>query len=198
MLFRSADPSELQRVKLDFLRLIADTYFEKTSAIVKAYDPDRLNLGCRYVGNSTPDVVLQAGSRYVDIDSFNFYSMELPADYLADAYRITGRPMMITEFSFSAGRSAGFLGSNNGSRNVLVRDQGRRAECYDAFVKAAADLPFMLGTHWFALFDYGRNAHGLIGNYGLFDLNAAPYTELLEGMERTNAGVTAKRRAEWT
>ena len=182
-------PEALQRDKLAFLRLVAHTYFETTDRILKAYDPNRLNLGCRYVGNSTPDVVLEEGSRFVDIDSFNFYSMELPAEYLAYAHGITKKPMMITEFSYSAGRDAGFLDSNNGSRNVIVKNQARRAESYDKFVRDARTLPFVLGTHWFALFDYGRNVHGLIGNYGLYDLNARPYTELIEGVTATNLAV---------
>lgn len=184
-----AKPEAIQVDKLAFLRLVAKTYFETTGSILKAYDPNRLNLGCRYVGNSTPDVVLEEGSRVVDIDSFNFYSMELPAEYLTYAHGITKKPMMITEFSYSAGRDAGFLDSNNGSRNVIVKNQARRAECYDKFVSDAANLPFVLGTHWFALFDYGRNVHGLIGNYGLYDLNARPYTELIAGVKKTNLKV---------
>ncbi|MDR1541975.1 MAG: hypothetical protein LBU32_29135 [Clostridiales bacterium] len=181
-----ARPEILQMDKLEFLRLVAKTYFEKTDSILKAYDPKRLNLGCRYVGNSTPDVVLKEGSRYVDIDSFNFYSMSLPEEYLEYAYEITKKPMMITEFSYCAGREAGFLESNNGSRNVIVKSQERRAECYGAFVKSARKLPFMLGTHWFAMFDYGRNVHGLIGNYGLYDLNAKPYANFIKGVAHAN------------
>ena len=44
----------------------------------------------------------------------------------------------------------------------------------------------MLGTHWFALFDYGRNIHGLIGNYGIFDLQDRVYQELADAMKKAH------------
>lgn len=182
-----AVPEILETDKLAFLKCIARRYFEETSSLLRQYAPGSLNLGCRYVGQSTPDVVLETGRDYVDADSFNFYCMEFPERYLDHVYAITGRPIIITEFSFSAGRSAGFLDSNNGSRNVIVFSQARRGDCYHAFAAAAKRKPYMLGLHWFALFDYGNNVHGLIGNYGLYDLNGRAYSEFQEAVKRTHA-----------
>ncbi|MNG42243.1 hypothetical protein D3C84_1320090 [compost metagenome] len=49
-------------------------------------------------------------------------------------------------------------------------------------------MPFVVGTHWFAMYDYG-NPQGLIGNYGLLDLADEPYSEFAEMVRQTNEDV---------
>jgi hypothetical protein len=186
-----AEDDILQADKLGFLRKIAKVYFETTSSLLKQYDPHRLNLGCRMVGNSTPEVVFEVMKDYVDVLSFNFYSFDLPKRWLTHVSEVADMPVMITEFSFCAGRTAGFLLSTNGARKVIVRDQERRAEAYDRFVKAAAAMPCMVGLHWFALYDYGT-PQGLIGNYGLLNLNDEPWEVFVEGVRKTHEFITGQ------
>jgi hypothetical protein len=93
---------------------------------------------------------------------------------------------MVTEFSVCAGREAGFLINTNGARSVLVKDQKRRGEVYGNFVTTAFSLPFVVGTHWFALYDFG-NVNGLIGNYGLLDLKDNPYTVFTDAVTSVHA-----------
>ena len=173
--------------KMQFLELIAETYFKMTSSILKMFDPHHLNLGCRIVGETTPKVVLEVMKNYVDVISVNFYNtLDVYEKYLTDIHEITGKPIMITEFSFCAGREAGFLRNTNGAQNVLVRDQKRRGECYRDFVLSAYKLPFIVGTHWFALYDFGMNRHMLIGNYGLYDLKDNLWEEFSEVVKSTH------------
>jgi hypothetical protein len=184
-----ANADVLQADKTEFLRRIAHKYFEATSRILKQYDPNHLNLGCRFVGNSTPDVVLEVMKDYVDVNSMNFYAMEFPETYLNHVYELTGKPVMITEFSFCAGATAGFVQNTNGARNVLVKDQKRRGECYREFIHTARNTPYMVGTHWFAMFDYGMNIHGLVGNYGLMDMDCKPWVEFGELVKQAHEGI---------
>ncbi|MBB6729572.1 hypothetical protein [Cohnella zeiphila] len=177
--------------KLVFLGIIADTYFRTTKDILRLYDPNHLVLGCRMVGTSTPDIVLEAMARYVDVLSVNFYSFDLPAAWLDRAYELTGRPMMITEFSFGAGRSAGFDLITNGAQLTHVRDQKRRGESYREFVRQAAALPYMLGTHWFALYDFW-DRQGLIGNYGLYDRNDELWTEFADAVRAAHGELAVR------
>lgn len=173
--------------KMQFLELIAETYFKTTSSILKLYDPNHLNLGCRFVGATTPRVVLEVMKKYVDVVTVNFYeTLDIYEDYLTEVHEITGKPIMITEFGFCAGREAGFLRNTNGAQNVLVKNQKRRGECYKDFVLSAYKLPFIIGTHWFALYDFGYNVHGLIGNYGLYDLKDNLWEELAEAAKSTH------------
>lgn len=177
----------IEEDKMQFLELIAETYFKTTSSILKMFDPHHLNLGCRIVGETTPKVVLEVMKKYVDVISVNFYStIDVYEKYLTEMYEITDKPIMITEFSFCAGREAGFLTNTNGAQNVLVKDQKRRGECYRDFVLSAHKLPFIVGTHWFALYDFGMNRHKLIGNYGLFDLKDRLWEEFSEAVKSTH------------
>lgn len=185
-----ARPEALEDDKLGFLRRIAEVYFQTTSKALRLYDPHRLNLGCRMVGTSTPPVVLDVMKQYADVLSLNFYSFTLPEKWLAAISERIGIPVMVTEFSFCSGREAGFLQSTNGARNVLVRDQERRGEAYRRFVERAAALPYMIGVHWFALYDYS-NPEGLIGNYGLLDMKDEPWTLFADSVTATNRSVAA-------
>jgi len=186
--YRADRPERLEADKLAFLRLIAETYYGKTTAALKRYDPHRLNLGNRMVGASAPEAVLDVMKDYADLISLNFYSFDLPKRWLAHIHALTGLPIMVTEFSFCAGAESGFLHNTNGARNVLVRTQARRGEAYRAFMEEAVSLPYMVGAHWFALYDYG-NPQGLVGNYGLLDLADEPWSEFASSVRQTNESV---------
>lgn len=190
--YRADRPEALKADKVAFLGHIAETYYKTTSEALKRYDPNRLNLGDRMVGTSTPEVVFDAMGRYVDVITLNFYSFDLPERWLEHIHERTRRPFMITEFSFCAGAEAGFLHNTNGARNVLVRTQERRGEAYRAFVELAARIPHIVGAHWFALYDYG-NPNGLIGNYGLLDLADEPYEKFAASVQQVNKDVLAAR-----
>lgn len=182
-----AEKAVFKNDKTEFLRRIAERYFSLTSAVLKQYDPHRLNLGCRFAGATTPRVVLEVMKQYVDVITVNFYDhLETYSDYLTMVHNVTGKPVMITEFSFCAGREAGFLSSTNGAQSVLVRNQAKRGEYYKRFVKAAWNLDFMVGLHWFALYDYAGNIHGLIGNYGLYDIHGRLWEEFAEHVKEAN------------
>ncbi len=186
----TVDEDVFQQDKTEFLRLIAEKYFSTTSRILKEYDPGRLNLGCRFAGATTPRVVLEVMANYADVISVNFYDhLGKYRDYLKHVHAITGKPVMITEFSFCAGREAGFLTSTNGAQSVLVRDQKKRGEYYKRFVNEAFDLDFLIGTHWFALYDFSGNVHGLIGNYGLYDVRDRLWEEFAEAVREANVSI---------
>ena len=131
-------------------------------------------------------------AKYVDVVSINFYAMELPVEYLNHIYEITQKPVMITEFAFCAGSDYGFVHNTNGAQNVIVKTQAKRAELYDSFVSKAYDLPYMIGTHWFALYDYQGDEHGLLGNYGLYDLDDQPWEDFTSGVKVTNRNILSK------
>ena len=184
-----AKPDVIKQDKIEFLELVARVYFETTSTILKQYDSNHMNLGCRLVGTSAPDIVLKVMSEYVDVVSINFYSMQFPKDYLDHLYDIVKKPIMITEFSFCCAKESGFLASTNGAQNVIVKNQSRRGEEYQKFVMDAYRQPYMVGTHWFALYDYVGDEHGLIGNYGLFNHQDCEWKEMTSWVRETNNNI---------
>src|SRR4030095_6039508 len=86
---------------------VVATYYQRYAAMVRALDPEHLILGIRYKG--VPDMALfTALSPYFDVNSINAYNRygHLKPVYTA-LYKATGKPLMITEFSFSGFPSPG-------------------------------------------------------------------------------------------
>jgi len=131
---------------------VAVTYYRRYAAMVRALDPHHLILGIRHQG--VPDIeFFKALAPYFDVNSINDYNRygHLKPAY-AELYRATGKPMIITEFSFS-----GFpRPAHKSSLFVDVYTQENRGIGYREYVLQAARAPFMVGMHWFMWQDYSK------------------------------------------
>jgi hypothetical protein len=178
---------------------VAATYYRRYAALVRALDPHHLLLGIRYRGVPDGDL-FKALSPYFDVNSINDYNRygHLKPAYAA-LYKATGKPLMITEFSFS-----GF--PHPGSPSALfveVYSQEHRGLGYHKYVRQAARAPFMVGMHWFMWMDYAPQAHAAGGypyppdqNVGLLSHDETVlYEDLGRWVTRTNAEVEAAHRA---
>jgi hypothetical protein len=182
---------------------VATTYYRRYAALVRSLDPHHLILGIRYRG--VPDLELfTALSPYFDVNSINDYNRygSLKPIY-ADLYEATGKPLMMTEFSFSGfpqpGHKSGLF--------IDVYTQEHRGLGYHKYVRQAAQAPFMVGMHWFMWMDYPRR-EGAQDNYpyppdenvGLVSYNETLiHEEFIRWVKRTNAEVDATHRlARWT
>ncbi len=76
-------------------------YFRQTTLAIRRYDHNHLILGCRFAGKA-PDVALQAMGRFVDVVSLNKYTTATPTALIDYFAKVTGRPVLITEFSAAA------------------------------------------------------------------------------------------------
>ena len=86
---------------------VMTTYYQRYTAMIRALDPEHLILGIRYKG--VPELaVFTALSPFFDVNSINDYnrSGHLKPVYTT-LYQATGKPLMITEFSFSGFPSPG-------------------------------------------------------------------------------------------
>ncbi|HSV75194.1 MAG TPA: hypothetical protein VLH79_15665 [Chthonomonadales bacterium] len=176
-----------------FVRLIAERYFSVAVAAIRRHAPNHLILGCRFAGTA-PDVWAEAG-RHLDIVSVNFYgrvdlergiTTDMPRA-LADYYRRSGRPLMITEWSFPA-LDAGLPSLHGAGQRVLT--QRDRARAYSIYKRRLFALPFMVGSNYFMWVD--QPAEGISStfpedsNYGLVDVNDRPWPELTAMAARIN------------
>jgi hypothetical protein len=178
----------------DWRTKVIATSYQRYAAMVRALDPDHLILGIRYQG--VPDMALfTALSPYFDVNSINDYNRygHLRPEY-ATLYKATGKPLMITEFSFSGFPSPGQLSD----LFVEVYSQANRGIGYHKYVNQVARAPFMVGMHWFMWSDYtqeGPPGHGPYApdlNVGLVTPDeAAVHEELGRWIARTNAEVEA-------
>lgn len=92
---------EIKNAQKRFLKAVAERYFSVCRTAIRKVDQNHLILGCRFAGYALPEVA-EGMKAYIDVISFNDYSVIPPLDRLQGLYDIVGKPMMITEFSFKA------------------------------------------------------------------------------------------------
>jgi hypothetical protein len=162
-----------------FMITAFERYLEIICTAVKKYDPNHLNLGIRF-GGPPSDEMLRTG-RVFDVCSINSYEYE-PTKILDHVYRLTGRPILIGEFHI------GVPANGLGAGLVQAKDQTERGIGYRYYLEQAAALDGFLGAHWFTWRDepvLGRN-DGENYNIGLVDVTDRPYKELVEAAKATN------------
>ena len=163
----------------EFVIAAFEKQLELVGAAIRKYDPNHLNLGIRFGGTPTEEV-LRCG-RVFDVCSINVYEYE-PTKQVERTFRITGRPVLIGEFHF------GVPENGLGAGLVQTRDQVERAKGYRYYVEQAAALPGFIGAHWFTWRDepvLGR-MDGENYNIGFVDVTDRPYPELVDAAKATH------------
>ncbi|HOS95894.1 MAG TPA: hypothetical protein PLQ54_21480, partial [Armatimonadota bacterium] len=189
------EPSaELDTVRAEFLRVIAEAYFGEACRALREADPDHMVIGCRFAGRTPPEV-LEAAGRHNDIFTLNSYPyvdmdrgqvLDVPQQ-LCDYFDHAGKPMIITEWSFPALDSGLPCTAGAGMR---VDTQEQKARCYEIFANMVADLPFMVGQHYFMWVD--EPALGISStfpedsNYGLVNERDEPYEAFVRRVAEVN------------
>jgi len=200
-------------VKLDFLRLAAERYFSVTSAAIRRADPNHLVLGARFAGiRGAHPVVWEVAGRYCDVITFNCYpwadldrnvvrmGRSLDSERVSDAFAKlhvrTGRPLLITEWSFPALDTGRPCSHGAGQR---FRTQPLRAQASELFAKTLLSLPYVLGYDYFMWVDQPKaglsDAFPEDCNYGLISEEDVPYCELTSVFSRVHGNARALRNA---
>ncbi len=177
--------NDIQRQDEDeFQYLVARRYFRVCHDSIREFDPNHLIIGCRFAGRA-PEPVLRAMKDYVHVVSYNRYDHTPPKENLERIHKITGLPIMLTEFSFKAMDSG--LPNTRGA-GTPVQTQQDRADLFEAYVTALARMPFMVGYHWFEHADEPAEGRfdGENSNYGLVNINDEPWRLLVDRMTQVN------------
>ena len=171
-----------------WLEKLAGDYFALMRELVSKHDPNHLVLGVRFKGWAPPAVV-RAMRGHVDAVSLNYYvsDAKLDRDFFTGLHERTGRPVIITEYSFHG------LDGRSGNRNTFgfaaqVADQQARAEGYRLMTERLAGLPWVVGADWFQWNDEppsGRLPDGEDVNFGVVDIDDRPYDALADAVRRT-------------
>jgi len=138
-----------------FCTLVAERYYATVAKAIRRHDPNHLVLGSRLHGRCIRGPTFR-GARAVDVVSVNYYHRWSPeADRMATWVRLSGRPVLISEWHAMAlapgedVRSAGF-------RVQTQRDRGR---FYQNFALGLLEHPGCVGWHWFK---YGSREKGIV------------------------------------
>lgn len=173
-----------------FLGLVAGRYFATVEEAVRAADPNHLILGCRFAGYA-PGAVLEAMRDRVDVVSLNHYGERPPVESLREIHRVTGRPILVSEFSVRA-RDSGL--PNSRGEGALVDTQGERAAHAQRYLRHLLALPMVVGYHWFQHCDQPAEGRfdGENSNYGLVTIADEPYAPLVAALTGLNTAVYAE------
>lgn len=178
--------------KAAFLEMAAAEYARVSHDAIRKYDKNHLIIGCRFAGYA-PEPVLRGVGKYFDIISYNSYNPKAPVEKLAQITQITGKPTMITEFSFKAMDSG--LPNTKGAAKPLATQQ-ERADGFAGYVEALAEHPSCVGFHWFEFRDQpkeGRRLDGENSNYGLVKIDFTPWEVLTKRMTAVNTTLEQRR-----
>ena len=132
--------------------------------------------------------MIAAAGRYLDVISFNCYDFD--AGPVIDAMPVSGKPCLISEFSFR-GDDAGL--PNTHGAGPRVESQIERAQCFERYVTAALRKPTVVGYHWFEHADQPAEGRfdGENSNFGTVTIKDEVYAELTEdhdpGQRRSRA-----------
>lgn len=177
------------RDSADFLRAAAAEYFGVCRDAIRRYDRNHLILGCR-LGGAVPGAVLDACGKYVDVVSVNSYGAKAPLKWLQRATAITGKPSMVTEFSFRA-KDSGL--PNNRGAGALVATQQDRSRGFAQYALGLSSAPSCVGFHWFQYWDQPREGRfdGEDSNVGIVRTDGTPWSGLTQRMKEVNLTVDA-------
>lgn len=171
----------------DYVGLFLEQYFKIVSEAFRRHDAHHLLLGSRLMpGTINNEQLCRIMGKYVDVMSFNYYTKALDPGLLKRIYQWTGRPLLLSEFYWSASRESGLTGG------LEVPTQRDRGLAYRAYVEQSAALGFVVGIEWFTLNDQavtGRWFEGLNGeraNTGVVAVTDRPWKPALTEMMKTN------------
>ena len=166
----------------EFVHLLAQRYYQLAQDSIRRYDQHHLILGDRFAA-WYPQSVARAAGPYVDVISINtgadWRDGQISPFLLETLHSITGKPILVSEFYMCAqeNRSGN---KNPGAIFPTVRTQRERAAAFRVNLKSLAELPYVIGAHWFQYSDeptYGRS-DGENYNMGLVDIQDRPYEKL--------------------
>ncbi len=164
-----------------FVLAAFQTYVNTINAAVRKHDANHLNLGIRFGGEPSDDVLKAA--RGFDVFSVNIYSYAPTRQTLDHIYSIAQRPILIGEFHIGA--------PDRGMAHGLVQamNQEERAAGYRYYVEQCAAHPDVVGTHWFEWVDEPATGRfdGENYNIGFIDVTDQPYEEMVAAAKLTHS-----------
>lgn len=169
----------------DFAVYTVGVYAEFVLQTMREFFPDKLICSNRFMGASTVSM-LEVWKDY-DIIAWNSYPMWVWGDacytsrqieQLKQAYRVTGKPVLLTEWGVQA------LDARVASPSAQLLTQKERGDGYGKVVRQVVEnLPFVAGMVYFAY----QNLEDSEGQaWGLVDNNSRPYKEFIDGVIQSN------------
>lgn len=203
------EPAERRADRFAFEALVAGRVAQLASAVLQELGPGVLNLGPRLVVGPFSAEVVRALAAPVDVLSTNNYDIAAyarsvlpqgideqlealgftaidPFARLDDFWRLTGKPILITEWFYRRARPEGSYPP------VLpeVQDGEAQAAAFRAYMDRILARPFVLGAHWFQWVDQPKEGrrdgeNQLIGVVDIEDNLNEPLASTMASVHRS-------------
>ncbi len=170
----------------EFTRDIIREYIRVPSLAYRAVDPNHLNLGLRWGWLENED--LTVGCEYIDVFSINHYKEAPECELFELIHELTNLPIIIGEFQVGS-LDVGL--ASNGMFGVTCQEE--RGHFYQYYMEKAAEIPYLIGAHYFQWNDQptlGR-FDGENLNLGVVDVCNRPYEAFVSIMRDTHARLAA-------
>ena len=169
-------------------------WYKALFTTVKTIDPHHLYLGTWTLPKDRPqDWPIEA--LYCDVIGFDFYNQTFLEPSLVALIQLTGKPVVVGEFSFPAdyGGMRGFQGA---IKDATLTDS-QSGDMYAAWLRDAAANPYVVGVEWFEYLDQPLTGNGNNGQstaialgqnsaFGLVDVTGRPKYNLVEKVRAGN------------
>ena len=194
-----------------FRGFVYDRYFNVVDTAFEKYDPNHMNLGCRFL-TKVKDApwVLRFASLYLDGMTINWYGQWTPN--AEDIYRISqyaDLPLEVTEFYTKAMENDGSFDDpsdplkNTRGAGWIVRTQQDRGDFYENFTLRLLETRAFVSWQWHQYIDDDdspevifeadgvtwRDQSNIDANKGIVNNWHEPYEELCESMAQINFNV---------
>jgi agarase len=176
-----------------FQEIYATRYYQICRDAIRAVDPNHMYFGAIHRG-LPPDPVLRAMNG-IDAIAVNIYDAD-PRPVLEHIYRVTGKPILVSEFVMRSQESSV---PNTKGMGPLLPTQQARAQAYAEFVNSVVRLPGAIGYNFYGYMDSPKEGRfdGDNSNYGLVDNRDNPYKDFVQGVTQANrAAVEAHKKAK--
>jgi hypothetical protein len=191
-----------------FMGRTSTAYYRTVHDAIRAVAGDVLILGSRFLSTMTAPEVIAAAAPWVDVVSVNDYEfdegarelfrqtggeafgylfLDGPFAGLDAVHALTGRPVMVTEYSFRTPTEGAAVLYPPFFPTFATETE--RADAYERYQRELLGRGFMVGAHWFQYYDQPATGRGDGENsrFGVVTIDDDPYVELTDRMTALNA-----------
>lgn len=179
-----------------FLGFVYDRYYKVMSNAIKSHDPAALYLGVRGVtATTTSEWYLRFTGYWCDVYCVNYYEYwEADAETLYNVSRLTGKPMLVTEFYAKGMDAESPLGGsypNTDGWGWVVKTQTDRGHFYQNFCLRLLESKNCIGWLYFQYIDNDPGVNPSASNKGMVncDLDTEVYDAFNRQMALVNQNV---------
>ena len=183
-------------LRMEFLAMTYDRYFEVITTALNKYDPNHLYMGCRFLAsNFGREMIMRVAGYWCDIVTANYYGVwEGSPTLMKNVQNWMGdKPFVVTEW-YAKGMDVwekNPLIVNKTGAGWTVRTQADRGKFYQNYALMLMECKGCVGFDWFKYWDNdptheGADPSNRDSNKGMYSNEGEEYTALSDYMEELN------------